>query len=71
MDTIAKLLNLKSQYEQDILIYEYNIQQSKKNIKIIKDQLQKLCDHEYIIDRSNCDPHGPTVMICNKCETYK
>jgi hypothetical protein len=70
-NNLKKLLELKTKYENDILIYQYNITQSRKNIQEITNLLKKICDHHYIIDRYNYDPHSPTLMICEKCETYK
>lgn len=43
------------------------INQLRNNIKKNTDMLYKCCDHDWVIDRDNCDHHR-TRRICRICD---
>lgn len=67
INQINKFLELKNKFQKDIIMYQQIIKESQEKIKIINDTLRNNCDHEYIIDRENYEPHGRTPLICKKC----
>ncbi len=65
-ETVEEILS--SIKEKRILLNEIK-SKTESEILELTDKLYKICQHQWIIDRTNYGEH--TEYICNKCFLYK
>ena len=70
MDTNNEVVDLLQQVK--ILLTEITqchkiIESNKKKIDDLEKEIMKKCNHNWVVDRTNCDPHGRTQYYCTVC----
>ena len=67
---ISQFIELKNKMLCDMHTLKKEIRDMEKNIYILEGMIQKQCDHEWIIDRTNLDPCRSNE-ICKRCDKFK
>ena len=66
-DSLKKKLDEKKKEFRELDKAHYNL---KKEINLLKSQLQKVCDHEYVREVTTTGPYREINNICVKCEHW-
>lgn len=74
MSDIINLINTKKQLQgelqQEIHKFQLRLHILENKIKNISNEINNLCQHNWIPDRSYCD-NDRSTYICSVCECYK
>lgn len=68
-NNIDDLINLKNQIKINIYSFYNKIEESKKQIIILEEKINSLCQHIWTRDYSYYGEHSQ--YICNICKLYK